>query len=160
MVAVSDFSGLASSACALANAPAMVPIDSLDRCMVCLLLAQDVEAHGSGFRAPGPDTVSGGLLGVLWHQALQLGLGALVIQKGRPGPAEHPGKLGPGVGRTHIDRANGRDERPRRLDPENARGLAALDAAPELLLGGEQEMLVERIRRYRDLDPFAAPGDD
>ena len=43
----------------------------------------------------------------------------------------------------------------------NKRGrLTALDAAPEFLLGGEQEVLVERIGRDGDLDPFAAPGDD
>jgi hypothetical protein len=40
---------------------------------------------------------------------------------------------------------------------EQARGLTALDAAPELLLRREQEVLVERIGRNRDLDPFSAP---
>jgi hypothetical protein len=34
MVAMRDFSGLVSSACALASAAAIAPIDSLDRCMV------------------------------------------------------------------------------------------------------------------------------
>ena len=43
----------------------------------------------------------------------------------------------------------------------NSRGaLAVLDAAPELLLRGEQKMLVQRIGVDRDLDPFAAAGDD
>src|SRR5580700_1817555 len=98
MVAVRDFSGFVSSACALASAPAMVPMDSLDWCMVCLLLAQDIEAHGPGFRPLGPDAVAGGLLGVCRHQPLELGLGALVLQKSRPGPAKHPSKLGPGIG--------------------------------------------------------------
>jgi hypothetical protein len=83
-----------------------------------------------------------------------------MLEKGRPGPAKHPGKLGPGIGRAHIDRANGRYARPRRLDAEQARGLAALDAAPELPLGGEQQVLVEQIGRDGDLDPLAAPGDD
>ncbi len=41
-----------------------------------------------------------------------------------------------------------------------ARGLAALDTAPEFLLSCEQEVLVERIGWDRDLDPFAAAGDD
>ena len=45
----------------------------------------------------------------------------------------------------HVDDADRLQPRPRRLDPEQARGLAALDAAPELLLRGEQQVLVERI---------------
>src|SRR5580704_10263786 len=122
MVAVSDFSGLESSAWALASAPAMVPIVSLDRCMVCLLLAQDIEAHGSGFRALGPDAMTGGLLGVLRHQPLELGSRALMLEKGRPGPAKRPGKFGPGIGGTHIDDANGRDAGPRRFHAEQPRG--------------------------------------
>ena len=81
---------------AVASAPAMVPIDSLERCMGCLL-AQNIEADGSGLRPLGPDTMPHGLLGVFRHQPLELGLGALVLQKGRPGPAEHPGHLGPGI---------------------------------------------------------------
>src|SRR5271165_5886761 len=35
-----------------------------------------------------------------------------------------------------------------------------LDTAPELLLGGDQEVLVQRIGRNRDLRPFAPAGDD
>ena len=42
----------------------------------------------------------------------------------------------------------------RRLDAEQARGLAALDAAPEFPLGGDDEVLVERIGMGRDLDPL------
>jgi hypothetical protein len=84
MVAVSDFSGLESSACALASAAAMVPIDSLVRCMGCLL-AQDIEAHGYGFRPFGPYAVPDRLLGVLRHKALELGLGVLMLEKSRPG---------------------------------------------------------------------------
>src|ERR1700722_8052195 len=111
MVAVSDFSGFESSACALASAPAMVPIVSLDRCMVCLLLGQDIEAHSPGFRPFRPNAMPGGLLGVLRHQDLELGLGALVFKKGRPGPAKHAGKLGPGIRCAHIDAANGLNAR-------------------------------------------------
>jgi hypothetical protein len=58
MVAVSDFSGLESSACAPASAAAMVPTDLLDWGMGCLL-AQDIEAHSPGFRPFGPDAVPG-----------------------------------------------------------------------------------------------------
>src|SRR5450631_2240076 len=114
MVAVSDFYGLVSSACALASAPAMVPIVSLDRCMGCLL-AQDIEAHGPGFRALRPNPMPDGLLGVFGHEPLQLRLGALVLQKSRSGAAKYPGNLRPGIGRAHIDAANGRYARPRRI---------------------------------------------
>jgi hypothetical protein len=43
MVPTSDFSGFVSSACALASAVAMAPIDSLDRCMSALHPALDGE---------------------------------------------------------------------------------------------------------------------
>src|ERR1700730_7865440 len=144
MVAVSDFSGLVSSDWALARAPAMVPIDSLDRCMACLH-AQDIEAHGSGFRPFGPYAMPHRLLSVFRHEALQLGLGIFVFKESRTGPAKHAGKLGPGIGRAHIDNANGRYPRPWRLNAKQPRLLAALDAAPELLLGSQEQVLVERI---------------
>src|ERR1700722_5728718 len=159
MVATSDFSGLVSSACALASAPAMVPIESLDWCTGCLHV-QDFEAHGSGFRPFGPDAMPDGFLGVFRHQALQFGLGALVLEKSRPGPAKHAGKLAPGIGRAHVDAAHGFDPRPWRLNAEQSRFVAALNAAPELLLSCEQEVLIDRISRNGDLDPFAAPGDN
>ena len=69
------------------------------------------------------------------------------------------GKLRPGIGGAHIDNAHRLDPRPRRLDAEQARGLAALDAAPEFPLGGDDQVLVERIGMGRDLDPLAAAGD-
>ena len=47
MVATRDFSGLDSSACALANAAARQAMDSLDCCMAALL-DEEVEAHGAG----------------------------------------------------------------------------------------------------------------
>jgi hypothetical protein len=40
------------------------------------------------------------------------------------------------------------------------REVATLDAAPELLLCGEKEMLVERISCNGHFNPFAAAGDD
>ena len=43
-----------------------------------------------------------------------------------------------------------------RLNPEEARGLAALDTAPELSFGRDDKVLVERIGMGRDLNPFAA----
>ena len=52
MVAVNDFSGLVSSACAFARAAAIAAMDSLVRCMVSLLPARDgekLEADRPGF---------------------------------------------------------------------------------------------------------------
>src|SRR5580700_10187258 len=92
MVAVSDFSGLVSSACALASAAAMVPMDSLDRCMVGLL-GDKVEAHRSGFRALRPDAMPGCFPGVLGHETFEFGLGPLMVEKSLPRGAEHAGKL-------------------------------------------------------------------
>src|SRR5258705_11814059 len=69
MVAVSDFSGLASSICALASAPAIKPMVSLERCMGGLPIMK-FKADGAGFRAFGADTVPDGFLGVLRHQLL------------------------------------------------------------------------------------------
>src|ERR1700738_4635862 len=48
MMPTSDFSGLVSSACALASAPEMLPIVSLERCMARTLHVQDIKAHGAG----------------------------------------------------------------------------------------------------------------
>src|SRR4249919_2418466 len=71
IVAVSDFSGLASSPCAFANAVAIAPIVSLELCMSCLRL-NEIEADRTRLRAFGPDTVADRLLGVLWHQGFEL----------------------------------------------------------------------------------------
>ena len=80
-----------------------------------------------------------GLLGVLRHQGLELALGPLVVEKGLAGVAEQAGELRPGIRRAHIDDADGLDAWPRRLDIEQARRLAGLDAAPEFLLRGHQD---------------------
>src|ERR1700688_2265192 len=97
MVATSDFSGLVSSDWALASAPAMAPIDSLERCMAGLHV-EEIEADGARLRALGPDAVAGRLLGVLGHQTLEFGLGVLVLEKGVSGLAIDPGEFRPGVG--------------------------------------------------------------
>src|ERR1700716_2743680 len=96
MVATSDFSGLVSSACALASAAAIAPIVSLERCMACLHV-HEIEAHRSRFGALGPDAVPHRLLGVLRHQALELGLGTLVVEEGGAGVAKEARELGPGI---------------------------------------------------------------
>src|SRR3954462_12065450 len=96
-----------------------------------------------------------GFLGVLRHEGFQLALGLLMLDEGRPRPAIHGRELGPGVRLTHVDRPHRFDASPGRLDAEEARGLAGLDAAPELLLGGEQKGLIERVGVDLDLDPLA-----
>src|SRR6516164_6584536 len=98
MVAVSDFSGLMSSAWALAKAEASAAIDSLDRGIGCLRL-QHVKAHRPRFRALGFHAVANGLLGILRHQGLEFALRPFVVEKGTPGVAEQHGELGPGIGR-------------------------------------------------------------
>jgi hypothetical protein len=62
-------------------------MDSLDRCMVTLL-DEEIEAHGSGFRALGADAMADRLLCILRHQPFELGLGLLVLEVGGPGPGK------------------------------------------------------------------------
>src|SRR5450631_2475426 len=126
-VAVRDFSGLVSRTRALASAAAREAIDSLDRCMAGLPI-HHLEADRTGLGALGPNAVAECLLGVLRHQPLELGLGLLVVEKGRPGRAEYRCELRPGVGLPHVDDPNRLDPRPWRFDPEQARGLAELHA--------------------------------
>src|SRR5215468_1773118 len=114
MVAVSDFSGLMSSAWAFAKAEASAATVSLDRGMGCLRL-QHIKAHRPRFRALGFHAVSDGLLGILGHQGFELVLGPFVVEKGAPSVAEQRGELRPGIRRTHIDDADGLDAWTRRL---------------------------------------------
>src|SRR6516164_4363065 len=114
MVAVSDFSGLVRSAWAFANAEASAATVSLDRGMGRLRL-QHIKAHRPRFRALGFHAVPDGLPGIFRHQGLELAFGPFVVEKGTPGAAEERGNLGPGVGRAHVDDADGLDAWPRRL---------------------------------------------
>src|SRR6516162_10351700 len=77
MVAVSDFSGLMSSAWALAKAEASAATVSLDRGMGGLRL-QHIKAYGTRFRALGFHAVPDGLLGILGHQGFELAFGPFV----------------------------------------------------------------------------------
>src|SRR6266540_3716134 len=159
IVATSDFSGFESSDCALASAAASAAIDSLDRCIGGLPV-QNVETHSAGSRAARAYTVADRLLGVLGHQGLQLALGALMLIVGFACLAKDASELRPAVGGTHVDDADRLDPGPWRVDPEEPRRLAALNEPPELLLGGQQEVLIERVCGNWNLDPFAASGDD
>src|SRR5689334_1992826 len=115
MVAVSDFSGFVSSACALASAAAIAPIVSLERCMAGLQV-DELEAHGAGLGALRPHAMADRLLGILRHQLFELGLGPLVVEEGGPGGAEQAGELSPDIGGAHVDDADRLDARPGRLD--------------------------------------------
>jgi hypothetical protein len=105
---MSDFSGLLSSACALASAAAIAPIDSLDRCMA-VVQAQNIEAHGARPRSLGSEAMPDRLLGILRHQGFELAFCPLMVEEGSPGMAEQRCKLGPGIRRIHIDDADGLD---------------------------------------------------
>src|SRR5215467_5450996 len=102
MVATSDFSGLVSSAYALASAAAMVPIVSLDRCMAALH-AQDIKAYRTGFGSFGSNTVPDRLLGVLGHKGLEFRLGILMLKVSLARAPKHVGEFRPGIGCTHFD---------------------------------------------------------
>src|SRR5216684_2413438 len=97
MVAVSDFSGLASSIWAFARAPAIAPMVSLERCMTDLRQLE-VKADGAGFGPLGPNAMPDRLLGILGHQLLQLGFRRFMIEKSCAGLAEDAGKFRPGIG--------------------------------------------------------------
>src|SRR6516164_10447641 len=159
MVAVRDFSGFWISACALASAAASAPMLSLQCCMAGLRF-QNLKADGAGLRSLGPYPMPRGLLRLLWHKGLELRLGAIVVERSRPGFPIQIGKLRPGIGAAHVDRSDRFDPGPRRLDAEQARGLAALDAAPEFSLRRQKQVLVEWIGRNGHLHPLAAPSDD
>src|SRR5262249_19343587 len=134
MVATSDFSGLASSVCALASAVASAAIEGLDRCRVRLLAGrgQDVEADRAGFGALGPNSMADRLFGILRHEGLELCPRLFVFGMRRAGAGKDAGEFGPSIGRGHVDDADGVEPRLGRLDPEYLRLLTALDTAPEL----------------------------
>src|SRR5215831_3522266 len=102
IVATSDFSGLVSSACALASAAAMVPMDSLERCMAALH-AQDIKAHRTGFGSFRSNTVSDRFLGVLGHKRLEFRLGVLVLEVSPARAPKHTSEFRPGIGCPHVD---------------------------------------------------------
>src|SRR6516165_927962 len=160
IIAVSDFSGLMSSAWAFAKAEASAATVSLDRGMGRLLYLQHIKAHRPRFRALCSHAVPNGLPGILRHQGFELAFRPFVVEKCAPGVAEERGELGPGIGRAHIDDADGLDARPWRLGIDEMGRFAGLHAAPEFLFCRDQDAQVERVHGDCDLDPFTAAGDD
>src|SRR6516164_3262971 len=102
--------------------------------------------------------MSCGLASVFRYQGFQLRLGPVMVERGRTGQPIEVCKLGPSVGAAHVNGPDRFDPWPRRVDAEEARGLAALDTAPEFSLRRQQEVLVERIGRNAHFHPFAAPS--
>src|SRR5581483_1676981 len=78
---------------------------------------------------------------------------------GRSSPRKDRGELCPSVGGGHVHDSHCLDARLWRIDSEEARGLATLDTAPELPFGGDDQVLVERIRVGCYFNPLAAPCD-
>src|SRR5450830_870490 len=146
MVAVSDFSGLVISACALASAAAIAPMVSLDWC-IAHHHVEEIEADRSGFGTFGLDAVAERLFGILRHQDFEFHFGPFMLQEGRASLAKYPRQFGPGIGCAHIND-------PHRCDPgsgwfgaKQARGLATLNTAPKLLFRRQQQMLIQAIGR-------------
>src|SRR5262249_41901837 len=106
MVAVSDFSGLTSSAWALAKAEASPATVSLDRGMGRLHL-QHIKGDRPRFGAPSFYAVPNRLPGILGHQGFELAFCPFVVEEGAPGVAVKGGELRPGIRRAHIDDADG-----------------------------------------------------
>jgi hypothetical protein len=100
------------------------------------------------------------LLGIFRHQALKFRLGLLVLEMRRLGSREDRSELCPSVGRSHVDNAHGLKPRLGRLHAKQLRLFAALNTAPKLALGDDNQMLIERIGMGQNLDPFAASGND
>src|SRR5262249_45748933 len=159
MIAVRDFSGLRSSGWALASAPASAAMLSLERRMRSLL-GQELERDGPGLGAPPAPPVADRLLRVPRDQRLELSLCSFVLDISLSGRPVDGRKLCPRVGPRHIDDAHRRDLGPWRLGPKQARLISALNAAPELLLGCDQQVLIQGIGRDAELHPFAAATND
>src|SRR6516225_2529694 len=159
MVAVSDFSGLTSSAWALAKAEASAATDSLDRGMDRLRF-EHVKAHRSRFRALGFHAMPDGLPRILRHQGFELAFRSFVVEKGAPGIAEERCEFRPGVGRAHIDDADGLDAWTRRLGQDEVGDFARLHTAPEFLFRRYEDGELKWVHGNRDLHPFAPASDD
>src|SRR5262249_29420141 len=114
MVAVRDFSGLISSACALAKAAANAAIDSLERGIGSPCL-QQIESHCANLRTLGAHSMAYRLLGILGHQCFELASCPLVGEKGTTRVSEQRRELRPGVRRAHIDDTDDLEARTRRF---------------------------------------------
>src|SRR4029077_13273421 len=119
-MAVSDFSGLMSSAWALAKAEASAATDSLDRGMGALRL-QDIKGHRARFRALGAHAMPNCFLGIIRRQGFELAFGPFMVEKRIARAPKQGSEFGPRIRRAHIDDADRLDARPRRLGIDQVR---------------------------------------
>ena len=97
---------------------------------------------------------------VLRHESFELRFRFLVLEVSASSTAKDAGEFGPGIGRAHVDDPHRINAGPRRIDAEEARGLAILNAPPEFLFRGQQEVLIEGIGGNLYFNPLAAPRYD
>jgi hypothetical protein len=126
---------------------------------MAILRIEELNGDGAGFRALGAHAMADCLLRVLRYEAFQFSLGALVFEKCRVSSGKRACEL-PRHWTGSCRHADRRNARLRRINPKEGRGLAVLDTAPKLPLGGDNEVLVERIGVGLDLNPLAAAGND
>ena len=100
------------------------------------------------------------VLCIFGDEAFQLGLGTLVFEISWLRSDEYGGEVRPSVRRAHINDTDCLDPGLRWVDAEKGRGLSAFDTAPELPLGRNDEVLVERIGMDLNLHPLASAGND
>ena len=82
------------------------------------------------------------LLRIFGRQGLQFGLGTFVLEISRLCLGKDCSELCLGIGGGHVDNPDGLNSRFRWIDPEQTRGLAILDTAPESPLGDDKQVLV------------------
>src|SRR5260370_5970240 len=121
MVPTSDFSGLASSICALASAVARAAIEALERCMARLRGREEVKADSARFGALGTHPMANCLFGVFRHQALEFSLRLVVLESSLPSAVEDRRKLRPAIGCGHVTDPHGLERRLARFDAEHLR---------------------------------------
>jgi hypothetical protein len=132
----------------------MVPIDSLERSTAGLHFEQ-VEADGAGFRAFGADAVPDCFLVSSGTRLFNSTLAFLFW--GMPfGFGERLQRIPP----SHLTNSYPRRERLRCGVAVAKRGARRSRRSAELLLGGEQDVLIKGIGRDGDFDPFPAARDD
>src|SRR5262249_26359615 len=130
IVAVSDFSGVTSSALGFAQGEARAATDSLDRCMAPLRFP-NIKTHPARPLSLCAHPMPNRFFGVLGNERLKFALGPLVVEKGPAGAAEQCGEFCPGIRGTHVDDTDRLDTRSRRLSLNEVGSFAGLDATPE-----------------------------
>ena len=159
IMAVSDFSGLTSSACALANAAASAATDhwtgawaaSVSR--TTKLTAPDLERLP---RTPCPmhSLASSGIKDLSSLFARSWSRNAWRVLRNKPANSAHEFE------ELMSTSANGFDTSSRRLSIDQVGRFAGLDTTPEFFFSRNQNAEIEWVHGNRDLNPFAAAGND